>query len=68
MATEIKDLGLGQVDRLTLLDPGTHVKDYEVNGKMQQGFIHKVKKYIFAIDITQDEVIIVWYTPCYIYT
>ena len=57
MATEIKDLGLGQVDRLTLLDPGTHVKDYEVNGKMQQGFIHKVKKYIFAIDITQDEVI-----------
>ena len=54
MATEIKDLGLGQVDRLTLLDPGTHVKDYEVNGKMQQGFIHKVKKYIFAIDITQE--------------
>ena len=43
MATEIKDIGLGQVDRLTLLDPGTKVKDFEVNGKMQQGLIHKVK-------------------------
>ena len=43
MATEIKDIGLGQVDRLTLLDPGTKVKDYEVNGKIQQGLIHKVK-------------------------
>ena len=43
MATEIKDMGLGQIDRLTLLDPGTKVKDYEVDGKMQQGFIHKVK-------------------------
>ena len=43
MATAIKQIGLGKVDRLTLLDPGTKVNDYEVNGKIQQGLIHKVK-------------------------
>ena len=40
MATAIKQIGLGQVDRLTLLDPGTKVNNYEVNGKIQQGLIH----------------------------
>ena len=43
MATAIKQIGLGQVDRLTLLDPGTKVNNYEINGKIQQGLIHKVK-------------------------
>ena len=42
MATEIKESGLGQVDRLTLLDPGTKVSDFKVDGKTQQGLIHKV--------------------------
>merc|ERR1712241_176737 len=41
MATEIKESGLGQVDRLTLLDPGTKVSDFKVDGKTQQGLIHK---------------------------
>ena len=43
MATAMKHIGLGQVGRLTLLDPGTKVNNYEVNGKIQQGLIHKVK-------------------------
>ena len=48
MATAIKQIGLGQVDRLTLLDPGTEVTKYQVNGKIQQGLIHKVKN-IFSL-------------------
>ena len=42
MATEIKETGLGQIDRLTLLDPGIKVSNYKVDGKSQQGLIHKV--------------------------
>ena len=42
MATEIKETGLGQIDRLTLLDPGIKVSNYKVDGKNQQGLIHKV--------------------------
>ena len=42
MATEIKESGLGQIDRLTLLDPGTKVSNFKVDGKTQQGLIHKV--------------------------
>ena len=42
MATEIKESGLGQIDRLTLLDPGTKVSNFMVDGKTQQGLIHKV--------------------------
>ena len=42
MATEIKETGLGQIDRLTLLDPGIKVSNYKVDGKTQQGLIHKV--------------------------
>ena len=56
MATEIKQTGLGQVYRLTLLDPGTIVQDFEVDGKIQQGLIHKVK-YIFVTIINQEELI-----------
>ena len=50
MATEIKQIGLGQVDRLTLLDPGTMVSDFKIDGNpnKQQGFIHKVKIYFDA--------------------
>ena len=55
MATEIKQIGLGQVDRLTLLDPGTMVSDFKIDGnpKKQQGFIHKVKIYFDRIDISK---------------
>ena len=42
MATEIKETGLGQIDRLTLLDPGIKVSKYKVDGKTQKGLIHKV--------------------------
>ena len=52
MATEIKQKWLGQVDRLTLLDPGTMVSDSEVDGNpnKQQGLIHKVKIYFDRIE------------------
>ena len=55
MATEIKQIGLGQVDRLTLLDPGTMVSDFKIDGNpnKQQGFIHKVKIYFDRIDISK---------------
>ena len=43
MATEIKDSGLGQVDRLTLLDPGINVP---MVGD-QRGLIRKVIKDTF---------------------
>ena len=42
MATEIKQRGLGMVDRLTLLDPGIYVDKYTINGKRQYGLINKV--------------------------
>ena len=56
MATEIKQIGLGQVDRLTLLDPGTMVSDFKIDGNpnKQQGFIHKVK-YFLTTSIYQNE-------------
>ena len=41
MATEIQDMGLGKIDRLTLIDPGRWVKKF---GK-QFGLINKVVIY-----------------------
>ena len=46
MATEIKETGLGQIDRLTLLDPGIKVSKYKVDGKTQKGLIHKVESVV----------------------
>ena len=41
MATEIQDMGLGKIDRLTLIDPGRWVKKF---GK-QFGLVNKVVIY-----------------------
>ena len=69
MATEIKESGLGQVDRLTLLDPGTKVSDFKVDGKIQQGLIHKVDfgmivkiQYYLALNLIWLYVYIILYT------
>ena len=49
MATEIKQRGLGRVDRLTLLDPGIYVDKYTINGKRQYGLINKVMQLLTSL-------------------
>jgi len=41
MATELNDIGLGKIDRLTLLEPGCKVPKHNIDGKTQFGLIHK---------------------------
>ena len=68
MATEIKETGLGQIDRLTLLDPGIKVSNYKVDGKNQQGLIHKVDSgmmYKTAMCLHFDMIISLCYHLCY---
>ena len=44
MATELIDAGLGEIDILTLLDPGCKVPTkLRIDGKKQYGLIDKVK-------------------------
>ena len=71
MATEIKETGLGQIDRLTLLDPGIKVSNYKVDGKNQQGLIHKVDSgmmYKTAMCLHFDMIISLCYHLCYLYS
>ena len=53
MATEIFFSNLGKINRLSLLDPGTHVSVFKVKGEYapveghQIGFVNKVNRAYF---------------------